>query len=423
LNSGQSRNAYLLGEAWFEAGDAARAQASWQASADSQDAPPQYAVAAAQLLIQANRFDEAAMLIQHIGGQAQSLPAYWLVQEALARKAGQRVFARIARGYAAYHSGDPWQAEAIWRAALPEATKDDAWALSMAVINSAEKRQDRIALPYATEAAKRFPHDYYILKKRADLLLGQNARAEALAVAEPLASIEPPEQAGQAADLVARIALKLGDVELLRRSVQRERAQAPRDASALLHLIEWQRRQQWTPANMESTLKLCKEAISVDPGNAEAYYRAGEVLKSMGRAGEAMTMLRHALTLNPRLHDGSLNALLSQIERTRGLLAESRYELREVKRLNELRDPWPTQMELLYREAPAPTLREWKTLGQMALHRHEPWVALCAATRANRVAPFDPEVFQMRATALSRLGRADEALRAMLAARHLRRAR
>lgn len=130
-------------------------------------------------------------------------------------------------------------------------------------------------------------------------------------------------------------------------------------------------------------------------------------------------MLRHALTLAPRLHDGSPNALLAQLEQRQGLQEESRFELGQARRLNRLRDPWPTQIELLYRNHPAPKSNEWKALGLLALDRHEAWVALCAATRAMRLAPRDPAFLRMRAAALSRLGRPDEALAAMQAAHQL----
>jgi Flp pilus assembly protein TadD len=416
LNPHQSRNAYLLGQAWLAAGVPARALEAWNAAAGLPDAPPQIAVSAAGLMVQANRFDEATSVMERMTGAARMLPAYWEVQERLARKGGQPVLAQIARGYAAYHSGDPWQAEAIWRAAVPQAQAEDAWAIYTALLNSAALRQDRASLSYANTAAKRFPTDYYLLKSRAELLLEQNARVEALAVAERLPQLEPPDRAGQAADLLARIALKSGKPDLLMRSVQRQRELAPRDPAALLHLIEWQRRQQWTPANLESTLKLCREAITIAPDSAEAYFRAGEVLKSLGRSQEAMTMLRHALTLAPRLHDGAPNVLLAQLEQRQGLLTESRYELRQARWLNRLRDPWPTQMELLYRDHPPPTPGEWKMLGRLALDRHEVWVALCASTRAARLAPKDPDSLQIRAAALSRLGRPDEALAALQAA-------
>jgi tetratricopeptide (TPR) repeat protein len=415
LDAQNGDHAYLLGRAWLASGVPDRALQAWSMAMALPNAPPQAAIGVARLLIQANHVDEAARLIQSLGSVANQMPAYWQVQSLLAQQGKQTTLSRIALGYAAYHNGDPWQAEAIWREALPHANAEDAWALYTALLNSAAQRQDRISVSYATVAAKRFPDDYHLLKSRAELLLRQNARAEALAVAQRLPPLEPPDQAGQAADLLAQIALILEREDLLRRSVQREREQAPRNPNALLHLIEWQHRQQWTPANLESTLKLCQEAIAIAPESAEAYFRAGEALKSLNRPQEAMTMLRHALTLAPRLHDGSPNALLAQIEQREGLLEESRYEFGQARRLNQLRDPWPTQMELLYRDHPAPTLDEWRTLARLALDRHQPWNALCATTRALRLAPDDVKSLRMRAAALSRLGRPDEALTAMRA--------
>src|SRR6185369_6183599 len=100
----------------------------------------------------------------------QNDPAYWEAWNQIARQDKQTLQEQITRGYAAYHGGDPWQAEALWRAALPQAQGEDARELYASLHNSAFRRQDMdAAFRTASEAVKRWPNDSYFQRRRAEL--------------------------------------------------------------------------------------------------------------------------------------------------------------------------------------------------------------------------------------------------------------
>ncbi len=416
-NTPDGRSLVLLGRALLAAGEPRNALDAWNRALETANAPAQAAIEAARLLLHSNRLDEAEAVLQRVPGPDRKAPGFWEVQSQLAQQRALPVLARLARGYTAFNSGDPWQAEAIWQSALPKASDEDAFAIDMALFNSAAWRQAaQDSYRYVTSATARFPQDFYFLKSRAEVLKDLNRPTEAEAIAKSLQALEPADKAGQAADLQARIALKFGEADLLARSVARQRALAPQDPNGPMHLVEWQLRQPHTSLSLESALKLCQEAISLDPNNAEAHFHAGLILNELKRPDEAISMLLHSLTLSPRLEYGAVNATLHQVEQREGLNLESRFEVRRNRELRTPHDDWASRDKILYLAHPAPTLAEWKTLGDLALGQHETWIALCAAVRASRLAPRDPAVWRLMAAAWHRLGQRDEALAAMMTA-------
>jgi tetratricopeptide (TPR) repeat protein len=413
-NPSDAWNATLLGRACQEAGDSRGALNAWGPAVQPSDAPPEALIGAATLLAQANRLDEADQLLTRVANEDRRAPTYWQAQSLVAGRRKQFTAEQAALGYMAYNSGDPWRAEAIWQASFPKAKEADARELCVAIFNSAFRREDpRTALRYAGMAVSRRPKDPYLLKSLAEFQVAQNLLAEALATAQRFQAVAPPNQQAQAAELLSRIALDSGKPDLLQQSAQRNRDLAPNDPLPLLHLAEWQYSQGRSLENLERTLKLYQQASAVAPDSAEAAARAGIVLNEMKRVPEALSALLHALTLAPRVLEGTPNALLAQLEARQGLSRESAFETRQYMRLRALKDAWPNQIKAMRQESPEPGLTAWKRLAQTALDRHETWVALCASRRATRLAPHDPASWRLLAAANKRFGWFFEALDAM----------
>ena len=121
-------------------------------------------------------------------------------------------------------------------------------------------------------------------------------------------------------------------------------------------------------------------------------------------------MLLHALTLGPRVLDGAPNAQLAQLYRQQGLGSESQFQESQFQRLRKLKEGWPSLLKVLRQDRP---LQDWTALGEMALDRHETWIALCAFRRCTRLAPQDPATWRHLAAAEKRAGRFEESLFAM----------
>ncbi len=419
INPQDAWNTYLLGQAWVAAGNPQQALEAFTASARLPGAPPQAFVEAARQLVRAGRLAEAAERLRHVGPADQKNPSYWQVQSLLAQHLKQPGIVQLAQGYAVFYGGDPWQAEAIWRAALPSAKGDDAHELYAVLENSASLRQDpQAALRYATEAVNRWPNDPYFLDRLANVRLRQSMLPEALAAAERLQQVAPPDQGARVAELLARIALDSGKPDLLQESAQRNKTLRPDDPLPYLHLAEWQYQQGRTPENLERTRQLYEGALAVAPKNAEAEARLGIVLSDLNRPQEAIAAFLHALTLDPRVLEGVPNVQLAQLYQKDGRTQESAFEASWYNRLHQLKEAWPPLLKALRQDRP---VQDWKALGEMALNRHETWIALCAFTRATRLAPSDPTLWEGLAAAQKRSGWFEEALTSMRKAALLRR--
>lgn len=408
-------NRYLAGWAWSEAGDNAKALEAWKAAAQLPDAPARALTGAARLLAEVGQGKEAQSLLRRVQGEDTNDPAYWRASESIERKRNSAVGAALARGYTLYYGGDPWQAEAVWKAVLPQARDEDARELYAAIFNSGYSRQDpATALRYATEACKRWPQEPFFLKRRAETLLGQNTLKEAQQDAEHFQKIAPPEKAWEAAELLCRIALDAGNGDLLRKNADLARNLNPADSAPLLHLAEWEGQYVHTPENRERTLQLYRDVMALDPKNAEAPARAGILLAELKRPDEAITSLLHALTLDPRVLNGAPNAQLARLYSSQGRAAEARFEESVYQERQKLKEEWPVLLKALRQPRPA---ADYRALGEAALKRHENWIALCAFTQGTRLAPVDPTQWRGLAAVNKRYGRFEEAFAAMLHAR------
>lgn len=411
-------NLALAGQAWADAGNRRKAEETWERAGRLPDAPPQAVIGMARLLTQEGRAPEAVKWLRTVTGDAKNSPAYWQVWVAISRQQKQSVQEALSRGYAAFHGGDPWQAEALWKATLPQASGEDARELYAALLSSASRRNDlQSSLNYANAALKRWPRDPFFLQQQAELLLSQNLLPEAQAAAEKLRAVAPQDQAAQVAELLSRIALDAGKKRLLEENAQRNRELKPSDPAPLLHLAEWQSNQGRTPENLERALKLYQDALAIAPNNAEALARAGGVLADLKRTDEAIAMLLRALTLDPRVMEGTPNIQLAQLYRMQGRTEEQQFEMAQYQRMRQLKDGWPALLKAM--RQPGRPAQDWKALGKRALQRHETWIALCAFSRAARLASNDPAVWRSLAAAQKRSGWFDEALASMLKAHRL----
>lgn len=309
-NPADTWNAYLLGRARYTLGDSD----PWREALARPDAPPLALLGAARVLMAQSKTEEAARMLSLVPASEQKSAAFWKQQAALERLRKRMVPQRIAEGYAAYYAGDPWQAERTWQQIAPQAQGEDARELFAGIYNSAFLRQDvQTAFRAATDALKRFPNDPYFMKRRAEILLGQNRMPEAQAQAEALQKLAPPEQSAEVAELLSRIALDAGKGDLLRQNAELQSRLQPSDPTPSLHLAEWQAQQGRTPENLERTLKLYQQAIAVAPQNAEAQAHAGILLADLKRDTEAIAALQRALTLDPQVMEGTPNVTLVRL--------------------------------------------------------------------------------------------------------------
>jgi tetratricopeptide (TPR) repeat protein len=136
------------------------------------------------------------------------------------------------------------------------------------------------------------------------------------------------------------------------------------------------------------------------------------------RYNEAIPELLHALTLSPRVMDGTPSVLLLQLYQRNGSTLESQFEAQWYRRMRSLKDTWPTLLKTM-RQPYSASAADWKALGETALRRHENWIALCAFTRRVRLAKTDSNAWQELAMAQKRFGWFDEALDSMIRAHAL----
>lgn len=412
-------NLYLLGRALQATGQEDATLDAWTAAARLPEAPLSAATEGAVLLAARGKWTEAEALLARVADEGRESPHYWRAQTAIAQHAGRREAEALARGREAYYAGDPWKAEAIYQAAVgpPTLRSADARALFQALIDSAERRFDsRTALAHASQAVSRWPADPSFLRKQAELLLEQDRLAEAQAAANRLQAAAGPEQAAEVTDLQARIALEGGRTAEFQGLAQRGRVVNPRDPNPLMLLAEWEQNAGSGADRLQRALALHRQAVELAPESADAQAGLGSLLSELKLHNEAVSVLHRALTLQPRVLEGVPHVLLSQIHRRQGRSLEAEHHERRYRRLRGLKDAWANQVPLLRRAGSA---REYGALGQTALDRHDPWLALCAFQKATCLMPTDPELWRGLAAAERRLGRLEEAMDAMRRSRSL----
>jgi tetratricopeptide (TPR) repeat protein len=350
-------------------------------------------------------------------------PGYWRVvsKDRLAQR--QTTAAGIAKGYAQFYDGLPLAAEQTWTTNLGKVTGPDRRELFAALFNSAYKRQDSLlAQKWVDRALLEFPADMWFRKRRVEVLVQQNRLKDAV---QQLESVRPADKSGQGtvsqaelSDLKCRVLLDSGDVSGFQAAIDAYIKDAPDSEFPYLMRGEAILAAGRQPANLKDALAAYTTATTKAPTDPEAWASRGSLEAELGQNETASTSLYQALSLWPRVQDGTphlkLISLLSAADPA-GLRA---FHTAEYKRLRALKDGWPTALKLL-RAAGTGTGQQWLDFGRLALDRHENWIALCAFQQAVKMLPSDPAGYRGLAAARWRSGWFIAALDATLRANQL----
>lgn len=150
---------------------------------------------------------------------------------------------------------------------------------------------------------------------------------------------------------------------------------------------------------------------------AEAWFNVGVALERQGRASEAASAYRRALSARPSLGEAAVNlALLEEDGDPRGAAREyaelarrfpddsqSRVRLASLYRAaGQLEEAWRLSREALQRDPKAPGAH--KVMMRVALDRGNPDLAELLALRAQKLDPDDPEIVFFLGEGLARRG-------------------
>lgn len=214
---------YLLGLALLQDGKPRPALAVFNKLTTLSNAPARARFHAARLLAENHNSKKAQDLLRALDEQAShdaaEDPFYWKAWSQISKLEtgkSREILMGINGGYLAFYSGDPVGAETTWRQTIPLASDEDRHEIYAAIYNSAFRRHDTdTALSITSDALKFRPNDPYFLKRRAEILLGQNRLKEALETAQTLQKVVPPAQEAEVVELLCRIALDSGNPTLL----------------------------------------------------------------------------------------------------------------------------------------------------------------------------------------------------------------
>ncbi len=339
-------------------------------------------------------------------------PAIWLARTGVALQRHDASLVALTRGYLYYHSGDPWRAEKVWRAAIHAAHGAQARALYTAVFDSAFARHAaNTAMTYVNDAGKRWPNDTRILKDQAEILLSLNSAATAERIARHLRTLVPAIQVGPVDELICRAALDAGDGKELQRAAARDEAEQPTSALPYLHLAEYDSQNASTATGANSALQIYENAAKVDNTNAQVWAHIGQLQAASGDTKGAIVSLLKAVNLDPRVNGGDVNAQLSALYSRLGMTHEAHYEDGIYQWQHSLVDKWQVRMKLM--RTGVGTVQQWMQLGGLALNRHDNWVALCAFQRLVQIQPGSAPAWAALAAVWRRLGQFNYALGAM----------
>jgi Flp pilus assembly protein TadD len=170
------------------------------------------------------------------------------------------------------------------------------------------------------------------------------------------------------------------------------------------------------PANLKDALAAYTTATTKAPGDPEAWASRGSLEAELGQKDAASASLYQALSLWPRVQDGTPHLKLISLLNAADPAGLRAFHTAEYKRLRALKDGWPTALKLLRSSG---TAKQWLEFGQLALERHENWIALCAFQQALKLAPSNASAYRGLAAARWRSGWFIAALDATLRANKL----
>lgn len=249
----------------------------------------------------------------------------------------------------------------------------------------------------AVREARRLGHESAPLDRLEGLALARMGRADQ---AEPLlrqsleADLAPDPEAARALAVIYLNSYRLDHASA---AIGRWLRDAPEDADAYGYRVELIRRTEAPPSEL---IPACREVLRRDPKRDDIRLVLADALRMNRQEAEAGAEYRAFLGRSPG--DPSARFGLGCV-----LLNESEAAARE-------------EFDRALEAAPG-HLGARKELAKLALRRNEPAEALRQAGEAVEVAPFDAECRQLRAQALARLGRKEEARADQERAERLRR--
>jgi len=406
---------YLLGVARRASGDPAGAKKAFEQAVAAKDSSLDAAIA-----LGAN--DSAALAMLDAKKSAvREHPGYWRViaKDRLAQ--GQTTAAGIAKGYAAFYDGLPLDAEQTWASILEKATGPDRRELFAALFNSAYKRQDSpLAQKWVDRALSEFPDDMWFRKRRAEVLIQQNRLKDAVKQLETISTSDKPGQGtvsqAELSDLKCRVLLDSGSTSEFQAAIETYIKDAPDSEFPYLMRGEAILAAGRQPANLKDALAAYTTATTKAPGDPEAWASRGSLEAELGQKDAASASLYQALSLWPRVQDGTPHLKLISLLNAADPASLRAFHTAEYKRLRALKDGWPTALKLLRASG---TAKQWLDFGQLALERHENWMALCAFQQALKLAPSNASAYRGLAAARWRSGWFIAALDATLRANRL----
>ena len=391
---------YLLGVARRASGDPLGAKQAFGQAAESKVPSLDAAIAMAGM--------DASTLLTLDGSQAsvREHPGYWRVVAKDRQTNGNTIPAGIALGYALFYDGLPLDAEQKWSSFLNGATGTDRRELLAALFNSAYKRQDSpLAQKWVDLALSVFPGDMWFRKRRAEVLVQQNRLKEA---AEQVTTIMPASTAGQGnvsleelCDLRCRVLLDSGDTAGFQSAIQAYIKAAPQSEFPYLMRAEAALAAGRQKSNLTEAISAYTTATEKSPSDPEAWASLGILQAELGQKDAALESLYHALSLGPRVQDGTPHLKILSLLGASETPALRAFHTTQYRRLRELKDGWPTALKLL---RVAGTGEQWLEFGTLALNRHENWLALCAFQQAVKKLPNDPAGYRGLAAARWRRG-------------------
>ena len=408
---------YLLGVARRASKDLTGAKKAFEQAVAAKDSSLDAAIA-----LGAN--DSAALAMLDAKKSAvREHPGYWRVVAKDRMANGQSTAAGIAKGYAAFYDGLPIDAEQTWASILVKATGSDRREIFAALFNSAYKRQDSpLAQKWVDRALLEFPDDMWFRKRRAEVLVQQNRLKDAIKQIETISTADTPGQGtvsqAELSDLKCRVLLDSGDVSGFQAGIDAYIKDAPDSEFPYLMRGEAILAAGRQPANLKDALAAYTTATTKAPTDPEAWASRGALEAELGQKDAASASLYQALSLWPRVQDGTPHLKLISLLNTADPAGLRAFHTAEYKRLRALKDGWPTALKLL-RVAGTGTGQQWLDFGKLALDRHENWIALCAFQQSVKMLPNDPAGYRGLAAARWRSGWFIAALYATLRANKL----
>ena len=406
---------YILGVARRASGDPAGAKKAFEQAVAAKESSLDAAIALA-----ANDATALAALDAKKSAVREH-PGYWRVVAKDRFANGQSTAAGIAKGYAAFYDGLPLDAEQTWASILDKAIGPDRREVLAALFNSAYKRQDSpLAQKWVDRALLEFPDDMWFRKRRAEVLVQQNRLKDAVKQIETISTSDKPGQGtvsqAELSDLKCRVLLDSGDVSGFQAAVETYIKDAPDSEFPYLMRGEAILAAGRQPVNLKDALAAYTTATTKAPNDPEAWASRGTLEAELGLKDAASASLYQALSLWPRVQDGTPHLKLISLLNPADPAGLRAFHTAEYKRLRALKDGWPTALKLLRASG---TGQQWRDFGQLALERHENWIALCAFQQAVKKLPKDPAGYRGLAAARWRSGWFIAALDATLRANKL----